>query len=405
MYDDEYESAIQESVREEIRELLSKINLHALADHASSIRKIPCSAVPIDENNLLTAMGNINYHIELEFNDGVRWIARIKRQNVTAPSKLAQKYIIQSEVATYRFLEMTEVPAPRVFAFHPTPENSVGVAYILMEKIPGKPYPESRPKPTDEQRLGVIKQLAFIYHELHKHPFNSIGSLNLWLDHDNDKVIETLGPFENLQEYHLGVISKILEMIAASKLYSPWAVDTYLIHCALLEAAFSFPESSENQEYYLRHYDDLGSHILVDENFKVTGIIDWEWAYTAPASVAFTSPMMLWDVGEFFNGHNGLSSSELAFAEMLKQTVDPDSQGLDEYVICGKAIQRLQFILCNGLPDWDISLYIQNFAALQKALKIDETFEWESWKKAALQKYANDERLQRLVKQEAAVSQ
>ena len=226
----------------------------------------------------------------------------------------------------------------------------------------------------------------------------------MWLDHDNGKAIENLGPFETLQEYHLGVISKILEMIAANKLYSPWAVDTYLIHYSLLEAAFSLPRSSKKQEYYLRHYDDLGSHILVDENFKITGIIDWEWAYTAPASVAFTSPMMLWDVSEFFSGHNSLSNSELTFAEMLKQTVNSESQGLDKYVVDGKAIQRLQFILCNGLPDWDISSYIQNFAALQRALKIDETFEWENWKKAALQKYINDERLQRLIKQEAAVS-
>lgn len=166
-------------MREEIKEFLSKINLQALTDHASSLRNVPCLAIPTDEKHLLSLMGNVNYHIELEFEDGVRWVARIKRQNVNAPSHLVQKYIIQSEVATYHFLETTEVPAPRVFGFFATPENSVGVAYILMEKVPGQPYSQSRPRPTDEQRLGVMKQLAFIYHQLQKHPFNTIGSLTI----------------------------------------------------------------------------------------------------------------------------------------------------------------------------------------------------------------------------------
>jgi hypothetical protein len=40
--------------------------------------------------------------------------------------------------------------------------------------------------------------------------------------------------------------------------------------------------------------DDLGPfNILLDKNFKVTGVIDWEFIYTAPAEFACSPPWWL----------------------------------------------------------------------------------------------------------------
>lgn len=62
-------------------------------------------------------MGGMNYHIELCFEDAVKWIARIRRRNSASPPAPLRDYILESEVATLKFLEGTSVPSPRVFDY------------------------------------------------------------------------------------------------------------------------------------------------------------------------------------------------------------------------------------------------------------------------------------------------
>lgn len=88
-------------------------------------------------------------------------------------------------------------------------------------------------------------------------------------------------------------------------MYSTQAVDAYLIHQYLLDLAPSVlpPSSTQDarQKYCLRHGDDKGDHILIDDAFNITGIIDWEWAHTAPPAYAFNSPIGLLPVGQFYD--------------------------------------------------------------------------------------------------------
>lgn len=84
-------------------------------------------------------MGGMNYHIEIRFDDGITWIARIRRFNATSPPTALRDYILRSEVATLMFLDITSVPAPKVHDFAlEHPDNLVGVGFILMDKLPGK---------------------------------------------------------------------------------------------------------------------------------------------------------------------------------------------------------------------------------------------------------------------------
>lgn len=71
--------------------------------------------------------------------------------------------------------------------------------------------------------------------------------------------------------------------------------------------------------FYLKHFDDKGDHILIDEQYNVTGIIDWEFASTESKNLAFSAPCMMWPVGDFYDGKNGISQDELAFAQIFRQ--------------------------------------------------------------------------------------
>lgn len=86
-------------------------------------------------------MGCANYHARIRFPDtGSVWLIRVPRVNGSIPQPLVD-YLIRSEYATLKFLETTNVPAPRVFDYGIAGDknNKTGVSYILMEEMAGKP--------------------------------------------------------------------------------------------------------------------------------------------------------------------------------------------------------------------------------------------------------------------------
>jgi hypothetical protein len=77
--------------------------------------------------------------------------------------------------------------------------------------------------------------------------------------------------------------------------------------------------SVTDDKFYLKHADDKGDHILIDEDYNITGISDWEFASTETKSLAFSSPCMMWPVQEYYDGSNDLSREEREFAQMFQR--------------------------------------------------------------------------------------
>lgn len=349
-------------------------------------------------------MGGMNYHIEIRFDDGIIWIARIRRFNATSPPAPLRDYIIQSEVATLKFLGQTSVPTPKVYDFALEHSgNPVGVGFILMEKLPGKSLRWSIT--TQEQRRKVMSQLADTFIELQKYPFNLLGSLNSpdtshvgafareSLTNFEQSEMRTIGPFSSLEEYHVSSIQLILDLIVGEEMYSQQAVDAYLIHRFLLDLVpLVLPSEQNNDKFYLKHADDKGDHILVDEHFNVTGIIDWEWAHTAPPSHAFNSPIGFLPVAEFYAGKNSLGDDEIVFAGLLEEKGCKD---LARFVYNGRLQHRFAFCCGYDLADWDGFLGL--FRSLREAIAVDDGLEWNEWKVVALDRFKDDSRLQQLL--------
>ncbi|KAI1259817.1 hypothetical protein F5Y18DRAFT_408348 [Xylariaceae sp. FL1019] len=409
---DAYDPASQSAEAVELELLIRKINTSALAFRASELRGgIPCSVPPLryDRSARSSVMGGMNYHIEVTFQDGVKWLARVRRSNATSPPPELRDYIVHSEIATLKFLEQTTVPAPKVFDFalENTPDNAIGVGYILMEKLPGSSLRWATA--TDAQRARVMEQLAGIFVELHKHPFDLLGSLDrLASSHIGPFARESLadfaangemramGPFSSLEDYHRSELSLILDLIIRGELYSQRPVDAYLIHRFLVDLTPQICSLSvrdqDGAHFYLRHADDKGDHILVDEDFNITGIIDWEWAYTAPPSRAFNSPVAFLPVAAFYRGENGLSEDELVFARLLEEKGRED---LASFVRDGRIQHRFAFCCGYDLEDWEG--FIGLFQGLRDVVEVDRYMGWHDWKMAALHRYRKDAGLLRLM--------
>ncbi|KZF20990.1 hypothetical protein L228DRAFT_212804 [Xylona heveae TC161] len=406
-----YDPAAGEAERKEINRLIDKINISALAARASQLRNgISCSIphLQYDAATRSSVMGGMNYHISINFADGVTWLARIRKFNATSPPPTLRDHIMESEVATLHFLERTGLPTPRVFYYAPECEtNPVGVAYLLFEKMPGKSLRWSLAN--DVQRQRVIEQLADVFIRLHDFSFDLMGSLCLKnspgkfcssqgdvgafaresLTDFRGSTMLTLGPYTSVREYHDASLRLILDLILREEIYAQRSLDAYLIHRFLLDLVpflSNGPTTSQQNVFYLKHADDKGDHILVDEAYNITGIVDWEWAYTAPAEIAFNSPIVFFDVAKFYDGSNHIDKDEVYFASQLELKGHDD---LAKVVRNGRLQHRFAFCCGYNLDaDWDGFLGL--FLGLRNATGVDNDLDWFTWKSIALERYKED---------------
>jgi hypothetical protein len=355
-------------------------------------------------------MGGMNYHIPVIFKDGVEWIARVRRSNATSPPTAVRNFVFESEYATLKFLEKTQVPTPRVydFALDQQPGNEVGVGYILMEMMPGKCMEWDNA--TESQQEKFMEKIADIFVELRNYPFECIGSLRevpedgcnigpiaceYVTDIDSAAEIVPLGPFHSSRDHETTAARFVLDRIVQREICTAErAVDCYLAHRYLLDLIQCItPQNEGPQKFYLKHADSKSDNFLVDDDFNITAIIDWEWAVTAGPEEAFNTPDFLIPASHFFDGNITPGPKEIRFAEILEEKGHRD---IAQYVRHGRLFHFLSF--CS---DYNFARDEEGFLLLFKGLRdaagVDDGLEWEDWKVVALERYKDDEGLKDLL--------
>ncbi len=385
--------------------------------------------------------GGQNCHADVIFEDGLIWVVRFKLSSGTSPPQEVRDYVLQSEAATMQFLQgHTSIPSPRIFdwACESDPLNTVGVGYILMEKLQGSPLDWQ--KATAAQREKVVWQLADVMIEIERHPFEALGSLvaaprdkmgadavgsahkmlqvQSLAQHStfkSGKGSQPLGPFRSSKEALYALVNAHLSMIVGGEIGTAAnALDVFLAHRFRLEvldkvwnSATETPGTAENgEEFFLKHPDDKGDHIFVNANFDIVGIIDWEWCSTTSKEEAFSSPCMMWPIAAFYDGSNELADEELLLANIFRDNGRNDLAG---YVINGRRVQRLFFALGPGGPsNEDKKTFAQLFIGLKRAFDREsdedevgstgnEEEEFNIWRTEALAKWKHEALLRALV--------
>ncbi|KAH6705750.1 hypothetical protein EV126DRAFT_412686 [Verticillium dahliae] len=359
---------------------------------------ISCT-VELSSKSLSAMMGNQNCHAEITFQDNVKWLARFRLARTSSPPREVRDWILRSEAATMIYLQQhTCIPTPKIFdwAAESDPGNTLGVGYILMEKLDGKSLDWQAATP--EQKEKVMQQLVDILLEIEKHPFEAMGSLVSsagdtidvqGLAHQSTFRVGTgpLGPFSSSLEGSQAMLESYLAMIASGEIDTPCPVDTYLVHRFRLDIVGGLWEDVPvGGQFFLKHPDDKGDHMLVNDSFDIVGIIDWEWTQTVSRAEAFCSPCMMWPVTEFYNGSNELTADELRLAAIFRERGRGD---LANCVIEGRRIQRFFFALGPESSFSDRKTFTHLFAGLQRAFNSEDEG-WEPWKSKALEKWKDD---------------
>jgi len=368
---------------------------------------IPCT-VELSRKSLSAMMGGQNCHAEVIFQDNVKWLARFRLVKTSSPPLEVRDWILRSEAATMLYLQQhTCIPTPKVFdwACESDPRNTLGFGYILMEMLDGKPLDWQQA--TVQQKEKVMQQLADIFLEIEKHPFQKKGSLVSLADSIDVKGLahQSLfqigqgppGPFSSSLEGSQAMLKSYLSMIASGEIDCSCPLDNYLIHQFHLDnVSILWEDAPSDEKFFLKHPDDKGDHILVNDSFDIVGVIDWEWTQTVSKAEAFSSPCMMWPLASFYSGLNELTADELRLSAILHERGRED---LAKCVINGRKVQRFFFGLGPDSSFLSMQELRDMFAGLQQALGLNYEG-WEQWKSRAVEKCKDDALLLSLLKQE-----
>lgn len=336
-------------------------------------------------------LGGRNYHATIEFEDGKTWLARFRLPNHENPLLQERNFDRCSEFATYRHLARAGIPVPKVYDYanDEDPKNLVGAGYILLEKLSGKPLEWH--EASEVQKEWFLRQLADVYVSLEQHSFDIIGRLQLssnrvpevgpaFFDYDDSGKLIPFGPFNSSNEYYTALIQQRIKLIESKELASSSPLAQLLVYKTLLD---SLPPN-ETRGFFLRHIDSRDANFLVDDNYNITGIIDWEFAIVTSRSSAFQSPLLLYNLGEL--NHQGLSTpskDEKQLSRILQQK--------GQVKLAALAEQKLHFRVELVLEADPLALerFKRMFSGWWKVAYGMGVFDWDEWYKEAREKYGD----------------
>lgn len=226
----------------------------------------------------------------------------------------------RGEVTTLQFLHRaTTVPVPELVAFDDSAENEIGFEWILMEFMPGNSAYKRWRTLAMPQKVALVQQMGELQAQIFRHEFSEIGTLVVGESEDNQEacpgeVISNMffwgshfdydiarGPFRSSHDWlaaYLGfLVQDQIEALGEAEdeedeeeANFALALTRRLIN--LLSKIFPSPESLP--ERTVIWHDDLSlSNILVDDEGKITAVIDWECVSAMPRWLATQMPRFL----------------------------------------------------------------------------------------------------------------
>lgn len=345
-------------------------------------------------------MGCANYHAELRFDDGVRWLARIPRTTTFSdiPPDVVE-YLVESEYATLKWLEDLDTPTPRAHAYGlaSDPGNDVGVSYILEDALSGWPFYSH--EATDAEKARVYEQYARFLLEIRQRPRTQACSLlpragqlvDGPIASNRFLTLATYGPFKTSAEYFSAIAEEHLEITSDGQIYPKFSKEAFVFYNLLGDRVASvlaqLTTATAEGKFFLKHVDDKGDHILIDEDYNITGVIDWQFARFAPACEAFGPSLFTADLANLYGGVNGVGADDRLLAKFLTADGGGTENDFVASVNANELARRFHLGLASGLGQDDVIKLIQAVVNLlgdetdggAERKKVDEAWVEEQW--------------------------
>ncbi|KAJ3809380.1 hypothetical protein EV368DRAFT_45890 [Lentinula lateritia] len=179
------------------------------------------------------------------------------------------------------------------------------------------------------------------------------------------------GPFESSAHRYLAQVEHVIQEIEQGRAFAEDTTSVYVTHLWLKDLIQNAPRLWKKEETFIKHADDKGDQIMIDENGTLVGVIDWEWAYIASKSEAFAAPLALVDINTFYSGSDDLSINERHLMNAYHELGFP---ALAACVRNGKVYQRLPMVIGQE-PDL-VQLFALELALTGETGKAKTIEEW-----------------------------
>ncbi|KAL9053372.1 MAG: hypothetical protein Q9162_004813 [Coniocarpon cinnabarinum] len=280
------------------KKLLETVNWDTLRARASGIRNGQSCNIEGPY-----AIGGRNLVRILTFEDGVRWVARLRLPTATSEMETvspkgdeASDALVDREIACLRIVsERTAVPVPKVYGHIATGKAGIGAATIFMECLTGNVAMDicfdTIPTPFKSK---FFQQMAYAQTQISTILLPRIGSVIRRSDgqYDIGPLPGIGGPFD--------MASDFLRAWAATAKY-PHSMEYVKQSCGdqgdeIARSTAEFTErlrklanricmSRDHGPFPLVHVDYGHNNIIVTPEYDIMGVIDWEHAYAAPWQV------------------------------------------------------------------------------------------------------------------------
>ncbi|KAK3377280.1 hypothetical protein B0T24DRAFT_620845 [Lasiosphaeria ovina] len=292
-----------------INQFTGQVSEKALLSYASSLRgNQPCTI------SSEFSVGNFNLVRKIRFDDGVEWIARLRmppiagQETEMAPDWARQKMHLdmRSELATMEFIRQnTEIPIPRVYGYELNNQNSVGCPFSIIEYVHGntaeevvRSYPgkhEGIPAQFEEK---FWRQMAKVMLQLASVRLPEIGSIIR--DQSGSFVVGPLietgsGPYDSAAQFY----AEYPKALSESHREQEQVRGQDELVQAFQSLAASFPPPAERggdgpaEGFGLANYDLNPNNILVDRDFNVLAVIDWDSVVSVPDAALYRLPFLM----------------------------------------------------------------------------------------------------------------
>ncbi|KAM3548685.1 hypothetical protein MY1884_009073 [Beauveria asiatica] len=291
-----------------INQFMDKINEKALLSYASLLRGGElCTLSPE------FSVGSFNLVRKIQFDDGVEWVVRLRMPPMlgegsgmaSPPSRESMILDIQSELATMEFVRQnTDIPIPRVYAYNLNAQNAVGCPFSIIEYVDGNTAEEvSRNYPGEHEGIPAQFEEKFWRHvakimiQLASIRLPKIGSI---IRDGSDsfvagQLVETgTGPYNSAAEFYADYPLALSKSLGEQ----PVSGQDELLH-AFHSLAASFPSpiaqvgDGSTEGFGLANYDLNPNNFLVDREFNVLAVIDWDSVVSVPDAALYRFPFLM----------------------------------------------------------------------------------------------------------------
>ncbi|ESZ97841.1 hypothetical protein SBOR_1786 [Sclerotinia borealis F-4128] len=242
----------------------------------------------------------------IEFSDSVRWIARIRMPclgETTYDETTVKRGMICELNAISLVRQKTRLPTPEVHAFEMSSDGIVNAPFMLMDCLEGNVGMDLDMEIPEEYMQTFLNGMAKIHVELSAVQLPKVGtiiSINDEGTYEQGPIPGIGGPFNTATEFYQARASRVKFPLSEEKLR---ALSGPGYAAEIIHGVASFPEAiciiasklsvRDSGPFPLCHGDFGHNNLIVDDQYRIIGLIDWEMAFAGPWEIFGDFPLTL----------------------------------------------------------------------------------------------------------------